>query len=95
VVTLASARTGSILDQVDAKIRAAASDEETLELWADIRAAFDEGGPNAVKAVIEERVRRSRLAVEKDLKETRSVTRSAAPKKKPASTKKPRKAAAK
>lgn len=73
--------TGSIFDDVDAKIREASPDEDTRILWADIRAAFDDGGPSAVKRVIEERVRQSRLAVEKDLKQVRSVTKSAAPKK--------------
>lgn len=72
---------GSILDEVEAIIRKAAPDEDTQALWADIRTAFEEGGPSAVKDVIDERVRQSRLAVEKDLKQTRSVTKSTAPKK--------------
>jgi hypothetical protein len=74
--------TGSIFDDVDAKISEASPDEDTRILWVDIRAAFDDGGPSAVKSVIDERVRQSRLAVEKDLKQVRSVTKSAAPKKK-------------
>jgi len=72
---------GSIFDDVESKLRAT-SDENTLTLWADIRAAFDEGGPSDVKAVIEDRVKHSILAAEKDLKQVRSVTKSAAPKKK-------------
>ena len=72
---------GSIFDDVDAKISEASPDEDTRILWADIRTAFDDGGPSAIKGVIEERVRQSRLAVEKDLKQVRSVTKSAAPKK--------------
>ncbi|MHB8379758.1 MAG: hypothetical protein ACYDB2_07555 [Acidimicrobiales bacterium] len=72
---------GSIFDDVESKLRAT-SDDDTLTLWADIRAAFDEGGPNEVKAVIEDRVKHSILAAEKDLKRVRSVTKSAAPKKK-------------
>ena len=79
---------GSIFDDVDAKISVAAPDDDTRTLWADIRAAFDDGGPSAVKGVIDERVRQSRLAVEKDLKQTRSVTKSAAPKKKASSANK-------
>ena len=74
--------TGSIFDDVEAKISVASPDDDTRTLWTDIRSAFDEGGPAAVKGVIDERVRQSRLAVEKDLKQTRSVTKSAAPKKK-------------
>jgi hypothetical protein len=74
--------TGSIFDDIDAKISEASPDEDTRILWADIRAAFDDGGPSAVKSVIDELVRQSRLAVEKDLKQVRSVTKSAAPKKK-------------
>jgi hypothetical protein len=74
--------TGSIFDDVDAKISVASPDEDTRTLWAEIRAAFDEGGPSAVKGVIDDRVKQSRLAVEKDLKQVRSVTKSAAPKKK-------------
>ena len=73
---------GSIFDDVEVKIGEAAPDEDTQALWVDIRTAFEEGGPSAVKGVIDERVRQSRLAVEKDLKQTRSVTKSAAPKKK-------------
>ncbi|MGH9089897.1 MAG: hypothetical protein ACRDZR_00725 [Acidimicrobiales bacterium] len=80
---------GSIFDDVEAKINVALPDDDTLTLWADIRTAFDEGGPNAVKGVIDERVRQSRLAVEKDLKQTRSVTKSAAPKKKAPAKKAP------
>lgn len=72
---------GSIFDDVESKLRAT-SDENTLTLWADIRAAFDEGGPSDVKAVIEDRVKHSILAAEKDLKQVRSVTKSATPKKK-------------
>jgi hypothetical protein len=79
---------GSIFDDVEENIRVATPDEDTQTLWADIRAAFDEGGPTAVRGVIDDRVRQSRLAVEKDLKETRSVTKSAAPKKKAAPVKK-------
>lgn len=33
--------TGSIFDDVDAKISVASPDEDTRALWADIRAAFD------------------------------------------------------
>ena len=88
---------GSIFDDVTAKINIAAPDEDTQALWADIRTAFDDGGPGAVRSVIDDRVRQSRLAVEKDLKQTRSVTKSAAPKKKasPARKTTPRKGAAK
>ena len=78
----ASSVTGSIFDDVEAKISLASPDDDTRNLWTDIRSAFDEGGPVAVKGVIEERVRQSRLAVEKDLKQIRSVAKSAAPKKK-------------
>ena len=73
--------TASIFDDIDPKIGEASPDEDTRILWADIRAAFDDGGPSAVKGVIEERVRHSRLAVEKDLKQVRSVTKSAASRK--------------
>ena len=79
---------GSIFDDVEEKIRATTSDADTQTLWVDIRAAFDEGGPTAVRGVIDDRVRQSRLAVEKDLKQTRSVTKSAAPKKKASPVKK-------
>jgi hypothetical protein len=72
----------SIFDDVESKLPLASPDEDTHTLWIDIRAAFDEGGPTAVKAVIENRVKRSTLAAEKDLKQVRSVTKSAAPKKK-------------
>jgi len=73
---------GAIIDDVELKLAQASADGDTQALWADIRAAFDLGGPGAVRAVIDSRVRQSRVAVEKDLKETRSVTKSATPKKK-------------
>ncbi len=79
---------GSIFDDVESKLRVASPDEDTRTLWADIRAAFDEGGPSAVRGVIDDRVRQSRLAVEKDLKQTRSVTKSTATRKKASPTKK-------
>jgi hypothetical protein len=79
---------GSIFDDVESKLRVASPDEDTQTLWADIRTAFDEGGPTAVRSVIDDRIRQSRLAVEKDLKQTRSVTKSAAPKKKASPPKK-------
>lgn len=94
---VATTTPGSIFDDVESKIDIASPDEDTQALWADIRAAFEEGGPSAVRTVIDDRVRQSRLAVEKDLKQTRSVTKSAAPKKKASPAKKsaPRKGAAK
>ncbi len=79
---------GSIFDDVESKLRVASPDEDTQTLWTDIRTAFDEGGPAAVRNVIDDRIRQSRLAVEKDLKQTRSVTKSAAPKKKASPPKK-------
>jgi hypothetical protein len=79
---------GSIFDDVESKLKVALPDEEGQTLWADIRAAFEERGPNAVKDVIDDRVQQSRRAVEKDLKETRSVTKSTAPKKKVSPAKK-------
>ena len=82
VSILTSELSGSIFENIDSKIKLAAKDAETEDLWVEIRAAFDEGGPDAVKGVVEERVRASRLAVEKDLKQTRSVANSAVSKKK-------------
>lgn len=79
---------GSIFDNIEAKLSVSSLDEETQTLWVDIRAAFDEGGPSAVRGVIDDRVRQSRLAVEKDLKQTRSVAKSATPKKKASPAKK-------
>jgi hypothetical protein len=78
----------SIFDDIDTRISDESTDEDTCRLWVDIRAAFEDGGPAAVKAVIEARVRESRLAVERDLKQTRSVTKSTAPKKKASPVKK-------
>ena len=79
---LATTIPGSIFDDVEVKLRVASPDEDTQTLLGDIRSAFDEGGPSAVRGVIDDRVRQSKLAVEKDLKQTRSVTKSATPKKK-------------
>ncbi len=79
---------GEIFNDVESKLRVTSPDEDTQTLWADIRTAFDDGGPAAVRSVIDDRIRQSRLAVEKDLKQTRSVTKSAAPKKKASPPKK-------
>ena len=80
---------GSIFDDIDIKISSDPSMEDTMALWTDIRTAFDEGGPTAVKAVIEDRVRQSRLAGEKDLRLVRSATKSVIPKKKAPAKKAP------
>ena len=79
---------GSIFENIEAKLGVASLDKDTQTLWIEIRAAFDEGGPSAVRGVIDDRVRQSRLAVEKDLKQTRSVAKSTTPKKKAGSAKK-------
>ena len=84
----ATTNPGSIFDDVESKLKVALPDEDTQTLWADIRAAFEDGGPSAVKEVIDDRVRQSRRAVEKDLKQTRSVTKIASPKKKASPSKK-------
>ena len=72
----------SIFDDVESKLKVALPDEDSQALWTDIRTAFEEGGPGAVKEVIDDRMQQLRRAVEKDLKQTRSVTKSATPKKK-------------
>lgn len=82
-----TATRSSIFDNVESRLRAASADEDTLTLWADIRLAFDEGSPSAVKAVIEGRVKQSSSAIKKDLQQVRSVTKSAAPRKKAAASK--------
>lgn len=79
---------GSIFEKIDSKIGSFSKDADTGELWKDLRAAFSEGGPEAVRAVVEDRVRTSRLAVEKDLNQTRSVANTVTAKKKASASKK-------
>ena len=48
-------------------------DESTRQLWAEILQAFENGGPNEVKQVIQTKVRDSRRRAEKEAKSVRSV----------------------
>lgn len=88
VYSVDSQARSSIFESVEAKIGAAGLDEEVLELWAEIRATFEEDGPGAVKDLIEARVKKLQNAAKADLKTTRSVATVAAPKKKATATKK-------
>jgi hypothetical protein len=85
---MASTVPRSIFDAIEEKIRAASQDEGIGDLWAEIRAAFDEGGHSAVKSVIDDRVKQSKDAAKKDLKVTRFVAGDTAPKKRASPAKK-------
>lgn len=51
----------------------AGADPSTRELWSEILQAFDNGGPNDVKQLIQTKVRESRRRAEKEAKSVRSI----------------------
>jgi len=51
----------------------AAADESTRQLWSEILQAFDNGGPNEVKQLIQTKVRESRRRAEREAKSVRSA----------------------
>jgi hypothetical protein len=51
----------------------AGADESTRQLWSEMLKAFDEGGPNEVKQLIQTKVRESKRRAEKEAKSVRSI----------------------
>ncbi len=58
---------------VDRALTAAGADQSTRELWLQILQAFDNGGPNEVKQLIQAKVGESRRRADKGAKSVRSI----------------------
>lgn len=54
-------------------LTAAGADQSTRELWLQIVQAFDNGGPNDVKQLIQGKVRESRRQADKEARSVRSI----------------------
>jgi hypothetical protein len=52
-------------------------DESTRELWSEILKAFENGGPNEVKQLVQALVRDSKRRAEKEAKTVRSIAATA------------------
>lgn len=72
----------SVLDAVEERLRNDRSDDEALALWAEVRREYEDGGAEAVKSYVAQRIKDSKKSLEKELRVTRSVTKSTVPKKK-------------
>jgi hypothetical protein len=51
----------------------AGADESTRGLWSEILEAFEDGGPNEVKQLVQTKVRESKRIAEKEVKSVRSI----------------------
>ena len=69
----------SVFEAVDERLLQTSHDPEVKALWAELRAAFDDGGPDYVVEVIKSRVRTSSRLAKNDLKGARAVARTTAP----------------
>jgi hypothetical protein len=69
-------------DAISSRLAALGASEEAHELWANVRAEFEIGGPVAVKSLIDSRVKALARTAQKDLKETRTVARVTVPRRK-------------
>ena len=88
-VALDEAPSQTAFDAISGRLATLTASEDAHRLWAEVRKEFETGGPAAVKALIDSRVRALQRTAQKDLKETRSVARTTVPerKKKPAKAK--------
>ncbi len=53
---------------------------DTLRLWSELWAAHEQGGTDAVKTLLQERVRTAKKRADQQVREMRSVAGAAAPK---------------
>lgn len=76
----------TIYEDVTERLAAMSRSEDAVALWEDIQQAFRDSGPEAIKALIDKRVRELRTAANKDLRASRDVAREITPpKRKPTS----------
>jgi hypothetical protein len=84
-----SVLSGSVSDAVVAKLSAAGASATVLELWTTIDAQFQDGGPDAVKGLLDRKARALANAAAKDLKATRAVASAVGPQRRRAAATKP------
>ncbi|MHB1502248.1 MAG: hypothetical protein ACYCYK_14160 [Candidatus Dormibacteria bacterium] len=81
-----SGRPTTIYDDVTERLADTGHAKGAVALWDAIQQAFRDSGPEAIRALIEKRVRELRTAANKDLKASRDVARDITPpKRRPAS----------
>src|ERR1035437_5460767 len=74
-----SVLSGSVYDAVSAKLDATDASPTVLELWATIERESQDGGPDAVKGLLDRKARALANAAAKDLKATRAVATAVGP----------------
>jgi len=62
-----------IFGSVAARLKSEVASETTIALWTELFEAFEEGGPEAVRLLLTEKVRQSRKRADKEVREMRSV----------------------
>ncbi len=62
------------------ELEAAGATRDTLRLWSELWDAYDQGGTDAVKTLLQERVRTVKKRADQQVREMRSVAGAAAPK---------------
>jgi hypothetical protein len=75
----AGSGSATIYDDVTSRLQASGQIDGALALWDEIQSEFRDNGPEAIKALIEKRVKQLRTAANKDLKASRDVAREVAP----------------
>jgi hypothetical protein len=74
-----SVLSGSVYDAVSAKLAAAGASPAVVELWTAIEGHFRDGGPEAIKSLLEKKARSLASAASRDLKATRAVATAVGP----------------
>lgn len=74
-----SALSGSVYDAVEAKLNAAGAPRAAIDLWTEIERQFRDGGPDAVKSLLDRKARALSNAAARDLKATRAVATAVGP----------------
>jgi hypothetical protein len=69
----------TVFESVSERLADGGASQAVADLWDEISRAFQESGPEAVKAIIEGRVRALTRAAQRDLKATRDVAGSVGP----------------
>ncbi|MGO9180490.1 MAG: hypothetical protein ACLQBX_05670 [Candidatus Limnocylindrales bacterium] len=74
-----SALSGTVYDAVEAKLNAADAPHAALDLWTEIERQFRDGGPDAVKSLLDRKARALSNAAARDLRATRAVATAIGP----------------
>ena len=63
----------AIVESVLSKLQSSAASEETIALWMELFEAFEEGGPEAVKELLSDKVKGSKRRADKEMKGMRAI----------------------